>query len=140
MAFDNTITVIGNLTREPELKYTASGTAVCSFSVAWNRKDQNQADVASFFDVTCWRELAEYTAESLTKGQRVIIHGRLEQESWEKDGEKRTKIKIVAEDVGASMRWSAVGNVERPAPKPLMEKSTTNLKNRFNAERLFNPN
>jgi len=122
MAFDNTITVIGNLTREPELKYTASGTAVCSFSVAWNRKDQNQADVASFFDVTCWRELAEYTAESLTKGQRVIIHGRLEQESWEKDGEKRTKIKIVAEDVGASMRWSAIGSVERPAPKPLMEK------------------
>ncbi len=122
MAFDNTVTVIGNLTREPELKYTASGTAVCSFSVAWNRKDQNQQDVASFFDVTCWREMAEYAAESFSKGQRVIVYGRMEQETWEKDGDKRTKIKIVAEDVGPSVRWSAVGGVEKSAPKPLTEK------------------
>jgi len=122
MAFDNTVTVIGNLTREPELKYTASGTAVCSFSVAWNRKDQNQEDVASFFDVTCWRELAEHSAESLNKGQRVIVYGRIEQETWEKDGEKRNKIKIVAEDVGASTRWATVGGVEKAEPKPLTKK------------------
>ena len=122
MAFDNTVTVIGNLTREPELKYTASGAAVCSFSVAWNRKDQNQEDVASFFDVTCWRDLAEHTAESLSKGQRVVVYGRIEQESGEKDGEKRSKIKIVAEDIGASMKWASVGGVEKTEPKPLTKK------------------
>ena len=107
MAYDNTLTIIGNATREPELRYTASGAAVCSFSVAWNRKDQEGADVASYFDVTCWRDLAEHVSESITKGMRVMVYGRIEQESWTNDdGEKRTKIKVIADDVAPSLKWA----------------------------------
>jgi single-strand DNA-binding protein len=109
MAYDNSLTIIGNATREPELRYTASGAAVCSFSVAWNRKDQEGADVASFFDVTCWRDLAEHVSESVTKGMRVIVYGRIEQESWTTDNdEKRTKVKVIADDVAPSLKWVTV--------------------------------
>ena len=109
MAYDNSLTVIGNATREPELRYTASGAAVCSFSVAWNRKDQEGAAVASFFDVTCWRDLAEHVSESVTKGKRVIVYGRIEQESWTTDDdEKRTKVKVSADDVAPSLKWATV--------------------------------
>ena len=73
MAFNNNITVVGNITRDPELRFTPGGAAVANFGLAWNRKDQNGEDVASFFDVTCWRSLAENVAESLTKGARVIV-------------------------------------------------------------------
>ena len=113
MAYDNTVTIVGNLTRDPELKFTSNGVAVTAFSVAWNRKDRNDNNVVSFFDVTCWRDLAEHVAESLEKGQRVIVYGRVEQESWEnKEGEKRSKVKIIADDVAPSLRW-ATANVER---------------------------
>ena len=78
MAYDNTVTVVGNVTRDPELRFTPGGAPVTNFSVAWNRKDQNDEDVVSFFDITCWRSLAENVAESITKGQRVIVYGRLE--------------------------------------------------------------
>ena len=109
MAYDNSLTIIGNATRDPELRYTASGAAVCSFSVAWNRKDQEGADVASFFDVTCWRDLAEHVSESVTKGMRVIVYGRIEQESWTTDDdEKRTKVKVIADDVAPSLKWVTV--------------------------------
>jgi single-strand DNA-binding protein len=116
MAYDNTVTIVGNLTRDPELKFTSNGVAVTAFGVAWNRKDRNDNNVVSFFDVTCWRDLAEHVAESLEKGQRVIVYGRVEQESWEnKEGEKRSKVKIVADDVAPSLRWATV-NVERDWP------------------------
>ena len=124
MAFDNTVTLVGNMTRDPELRYTASGVPVAEFGVAWNRKDKDGADVVSFFDVTCWRDLAEHVAESLGKGTRVVVYGRMEQESWEnKEGEKRSKVKVIAEEVAPSLRW-AVATVEKrtavphsPAPK-----------------------
>ncbi len=121
MAYDNSLTVIGNATREPELRYTASGAAVCSFSVAWNRKDQEGADVASFFDVTCWRDLAEHVSESITKGMRVIVYGRIEQESWTTDdGEKRNKIKVIADDVAPSLKWVTVSATKaEKAPEAL---------------------
>jgi len=113
MAYDNTVTIVGNLTRDPELKFTSNGVAVTAFGAAWNRKDRNDNNVVSFFDVTCWRDLAEHVAESLEKGQRVIVYGRVEQESWEnKEGEKRSKVKIVADDVAPSLRW-ATASVER---------------------------
>jgi len=115
VAYDNTLTVVGNLTRDPELRYTASGVPVTDFGVAWNRKDKDDNDVASFFDVTCWRELAEHVAESLSKGTRVVVHGRMEQESWEnKEGEKRSKVKVIAEEVAPSLRW-ATATVEKVA-------------------------
>ena len=113
MAYDNTVTIVGNMTRDAELRYTASGVAVTEFGVAWNSKDRDGNESVSFFDVTCWRELAEHVAESLGKGNRVIVYGRLDQNTWEtKDGDKRSKVRVMAEDVGPSLRW-AIANVER---------------------------
>jgi len=112
MAFDNTVTVAGNITRDPELRFTPSGTAVASFGLAWNRKYQNrqtgqQEEQVSFFDVTCWSQLAENVSESLTKGTRVVVYGRLEQRSWEtQEGDKRSKVEIIADEVAPSLKWS----------------------------------
>lgn len=113
MAYDNTVTIVGNMTRDAELRYTASGVAVTEFGVAWNSKDRDGNESVSFFDVTCWRELAEHVAESLGKGNRVIVYGRLDQNTWEtKDGDKRSKVRVMADDVAPSLRW-AIANVER---------------------------
>ena len=68
MAFDNTVTVVGNVTRDPELRFTPGGAAVANFGLAWNRKGQNDEEIVSFFDNTCWRNLAENVAETITKG------------------------------------------------------------------------
>lgn len=108
----NTVSIVGNLTREPEMRFTPSGAALCSFGIAVNRRWRNSStneweEEVSFFDVTCWRELAENVAESLTKGTRIVVVGRLEQRSWETDsGEKRSKVEIVADDVAPSLRWA----------------------------------
>jgi single-strand DNA-binding protein len=115
---DNTVTVIGNITRDPELRFTATGQATTSFGVAVNRRWQNRQsneweEATSFFDVVCWRELADNVAESLGKGARVIVTGRLEQRSWEtQEGDKRSKVEIVADEVGPSLRW-ATAKVEK---------------------------
>ncbi|MCE2531977.1 MAG: single-stranded DNA-binding protein [Acidimicrobiia bacterium] len=111
MAFDNTVSIVGNVTRDPELRFTPSGAPVCTFGVAWNRRYERggeQVEDVSFFDVTCWRSLAENVAESITKGTRVIVYGRLDQRSWETpDGEKRNKVEIVADEVAPSLRWAS---------------------------------
>jgi single-strand DNA-binding protein len=107
MGFNNTVTVVGNVTRDPELRFTPGGAPVASFGLAWNRKDQNGEEVVSFFDITCWRSLAENVAESITKGQRVIVYGRLDQRSWEnQEGERRSKVEIVADEVAPSLVWA----------------------------------
>ena len=86
--------------------------AVATFGVAVNRRWQNRQtseweEAVSFFDVTCWAQMAENVAESVTKGTRVLVTGRLEQRSWEtNDGEKRSKVEIVADEVGPSLRWA----------------------------------
>jgi single-strand DNA-binding protein len=103
--------VVGNLTREPELRYTPSGAAVVKFGLAVNRSYNNRngekVEQTDFFDVTAWRELGENIAESLTVGTRVIVTGRLQQDRWENDGgEKRSKIFLVADEVGPSLRWA----------------------------------
>ena len=109
MAFDNTVTIVGNVTRDPELRFTPSGAPVCNFGVAWNRKGQNDEEIVSFFDVTCWSGLAENVAESISKGDRVVVYGRLDQRSWEsQEGERRSKVEIVADDVSPSLRWATV--------------------------------
>ena len=111
MAFDNTVSVVGNVTRDPELRFTSSGIPVCAFGVAWNRRYERggeQVEEVSFFDVTCWRSLAENVAESITKGTRVIVYGRLDQSSWDTpDGERRNKVQIVADEVAPSLRWAS---------------------------------
>ena len=107
MAFDNTVTIVGNVTKDPELRFTAGGAAVASFSVAWNRKGRDEEDIVSFFDITCWRNLAENVAESVTKGSRVVIYGRLDQRSWEnQEGQRRSKVEVVADDVAISLKWA----------------------------------
>ena len=107
MGFNNTVTVVGNVTRDPELRFTPGGAPVASFGLAWKRKDQNGEEVVSFFDITCWRSLAENVAESITKGQRVIVYGRLDQRSWEnQEGERRSKVEIVADEVAPSLVWA----------------------------------
>jgi single-strand DNA-binding protein len=107
-------TITGNLTRDPEIRYTRDGQATTSLSVAVNRRWQNRQtqeweESTSFFDIVCWRDLAENVALSLTKGARVVVTGRLEQRSWEtEDGETRTKVELVADDIGASLRFATV--------------------------------
>jgi single-strand DNA-binding protein len=119
----NVVNVVGNLTREPELRYTPSGAAVCKFGLAVNRSYANRngdrVEQTDFFDVTAWRELGENIAESLTVGSRVIVTGRLQQDRWENDsGEKRSKVHIVADEVGPSLRWAtaAVTKTTRGGP------------------------
>ena len=113
MAFDNTVSLVGNVTRTPELRFTQGGAAVCSFGVAWNQKNQQGEDKAHFFDVTCWRDLAENVAESVTTGMRVVVYGRLDYRTWDgANGEKRTAIQIVADDVSPSLKW-ATANIEK---------------------------
>ncbi len=116
MSNGNTVTIVGNVVREPELRFTNQGVASASFSVAVNRRwqapqSQEWEEATSFFDVTCWRELAENVSESLERGSRVLVTGRLEQRTWETpEGEKRSRISIVADEVGLSLRW-ATGSV-----------------------------
>jgi single-strand DNA-binding protein len=114
----NSTTVSGNLTREPEIRYTREGQASTVFGVAVNRRWQDREtkqweEATSFFDVVCWRELAENAALSLAKGMRVMVTGRLEQRTWEtEEGERRSKVEIVAEEVGPSLRF-ATADVQR---------------------------
>ena len=109
---DNTVTVIGNVTRDPELRFTPSGQAIATFGLAVNRRWQNRQtqeweEQVSFFDVTCWAQLGQNVADTLVKGSRAIITGRLEQRSWETDqGDKRSKVEIIADEVGPSLRWA----------------------------------
>ena len=110
---DNSITVIGNMVRAPELRFTPSGQATASFGIAVNRrwKDKNDEwkEQTGFFDVTCWGTLAENVATSLEKGTRVVVTGRLDQRTWETpEGDKRSKVEITADDVAPSLRWATV--------------------------------
>lgn len=107
----NTVTVIGNLVDDPELRFTPSGVALAKVRVAVNRRWRDQAgewqESASFFGGTVWREQAEQVAESLQKGARVIIAGRLEQRSWEtQEGDKRSIVEIQIDEIGPSLRWA----------------------------------
>jgi single-strand DNA-binding protein len=113
-----TTTITGHLTRDPEIRYTRDGQATTALGVAVNRRWQDRntqewQETTSFFDVVCWRDLAENVALSLTKGMRVVVTGRIEQRSWETDeGDRRSKVEIVADEVGASLRF-ATADVHR---------------------------
>lgn len=118
MSNGNTVTLVGNVTRDPELRFTASGQANASFGLAVNRRWQNRQtneweEAVSYFTVVCWRELAENVAESIHKGTRTIVTGRLDQRSWEaQDGQKKSVVEITADEVGPSLRWASA-NVSR---------------------------
>lgn len=116
---DSNVTIVGNCTREPELRFTGGGKGVASFGVAVNRRYQQNGEwveKVSFFNVTAWDTLGENTAASLHKGDRVLVSGRLEQRSYEtQEGEKRNVVEIVADEIGPSLRWARteIERVER---------------------------
>jgi single-strand DNA-binding protein len=141
---DNTITVVGNITRDPELKFLNSGQATVRLSIAVNRRWQNRQtqeweERVSYFEVTAYGPMAENAANSLTKGTRVIVNGRLEQRSWETpEGDKRSIIEINADEIAPSLRFATAvvnktprpegGNFrsdDRPAPQPRTNEPTT---------------
>lgn len=104
MATLNKVFLIGNLTRDPELKYTANGIGIAKFGLAVNRtyssQDGEKKEDTCFVDITAWDKLAEVCAEHLTKGRLVLIEGRLQYQSWkDDDGTKRSKIEVVAQNV-----------------------------------------
>lgn len=103
MAFEsNFVSIIGNITRDPELRFTANGIPVTSLSVAWNPKEGEPV----FVPITCWRDLAENVANKLGKGQRVHVVGQLKLSKWsDKDGTERERLEIVADEVSASNRF-----------------------------------
>src|SRR4051812_28548122 len=121
MAGETIITVVGNLTADPELRYTQGGLAVANFTIASTPRTFDRAandwkdGEALFLRASCWREFAEHVAGSLTKGARVVATGRLKQRSYEtKEGEKRTAIELEVDEIGPSLRY-ATAQVTRAA-------------------------
>lgn len=99
----NQVVLMGNLTRDPELRATPNGQQVCSFSLALNRSykgaDGNWQDATDFIDVVAWGPLGERVAQYLSKGRPCLVNGRLQSRSWEQEGQKRSKVEVVAQDV-----------------------------------------
>lgn len=123
---DTTVTLVGNMTRDIELRFTPSGQAVGEFGVAVNKRvkgadGQWEDGDPEFYDVTAWGTLAENAVDTLAKGSRVLVVGRLQFDTWENDaGEKRTKVKVVADHLGPDLRWATatVTRNEKGASKP----------------------
>ena len=118
----NSVNIMGNLTRDPELKYTNSGRSVCNMSIANNRvytKNGEKVTEVSYFDVEIWGVVAENCAKYLTKGSGVIVEGRLKQDRWEKDGKTQSRVRIAANSVHFMPRR---GDSPAPQePKPAVE-------------------
>jgi single-strand DNA-binding protein len=118
---DTFVSLVGNLTDDPEVRFTPGGTQVGSFRLAVTPRvkdgDTWKDGETSFFRVNVWRELAAHTAESLSKGDRALVIGRLRARSWETpEGERRSVVEVEAEEVGPSLRW-ATAKVERTSRK-----------------------
>jgi single-strand DNA-binding protein len=118
MAGETIITIVGNLTGDPELRYTQNGAAVANFTIASTPRSFDKASNdwkdgdALFMRCSAWRDLGEHVASSLTKGSRVVAVGRLQQRSYEKDGEKRTVIELEVDEIGPSLKY-ATAQVQR---------------------------
>lgn len=99
----NQVILMGNLTRDPELRQIPSGQSVCSFSLALNRSykgsDGQWQEATDYVDVVAWGPLGERIAQYVTKGRPVLVNGRIQSRSWEQDGQKRSKVEVVAQDV-----------------------------------------
>lgn len=134
MQHDAQVTIVGNATRDPELRFTPAGDAVANLSIAINNQKQNAQKEwidgpPTFIEVTCWRGLAEHVAETVSKGHRLILIGRLETESWEdKQGNERTTLRLQAVDVGPSLLWSTatVTKAESTGPRQPARSGGTN--------------
>jgi len=125
----NVTTITGNLTRDPELRFTQSGRAVANAAVAVNRRFMQNGEwvdgPTTFYDLVIWGSLGENVAASLTKGTRVLVSGRMESREWEKDGNKRISWELIVDEMGPSLTYATaeVARTERttttqPAPRP----------------------
>ena len=110
---ENSVTLVGNLTDDPELRFTAQGAAVANFRIAVSKRIRDpqtnewKDGDTSFFRINVWRQLAENVAETLTRGTRVIVTGTLKMRQWEtQEGEKRSVVEIEATEVGPSLKWA----------------------------------
>src|ERR671916_732384 len=109
---DNTVTLVGNVTDEPELRFTPSGRPVANFTVAVNRRFKNnegnwEDKLDGFFRCSCWADMAENAADTLKKGTRVLVIGRLNQRSWEdQQGNRRSAVEVQVDEVGPSLKWA----------------------------------
>ena len=138
MSNGNHVSITGNITRDPELRFTPTGQAITNFGVAVNRRWQNRQtneweESTSFFDVVAWGTMGENVAQSLTRGSRVVVTGRLDQRSWEsQDGERRSKVEIVADEVAPSLRFATakIEKNERRSPDgaPARDGSNSSLR------------
>jgi single-strand DNA-binding protein len=126
MASYNRVILVGNLTRDPEIRYIPSGTAVCDIGLAVNEKYKNAkgewVEQATFVDVVLWARTAEVASEYLSKGSQVLVEGRLKLDTWEKDGEKKSKLRVVCDRmvmVGPRQGGgaAAAGGAARGAPQ-----------------------
>lgn len=121
----NQVTLMGNLTRDPELRQTPSGQTVTNFSLALNRSYKDQSgewqEVTDYVDIVCWGQLAERVAQYMSKGRRCLVQGRLQSRSWEQEGQKRSKVEVQANDV-TFLDGRGGGNDDSggsaPAPEP----------------------
>jgi single-strand DNA-binding protein len=116
------VNLVGNLTRDPDVRTTARGTVVANMGLAVSRRSRDAGgesqESTSFFSVVAWGTLAVNCAASLHRGDLVVVQGRLEQRSWTTDnGDKRSTVEVVADDIGPSLRW-AVAEVTRPTREP----------------------
>lgn len=129
----NRATLIGNVTKDPQLRYTGKGTAVLSFSIATNRSMQNEdgsyKDMPTFHNIVCWSKLAERMAKVMTKGKKVYIEGRIENRSYEVEGVKKYTSEVVADNIIVFDRTARAGEgggsyeeSSAPAPKPRAKK------------------
>jgi single-strand DNA-binding protein len=125
----NQVTLVGNLTRDPELRTTPNGQSVCSFSLALNRSykgaDGNWQEATDYVDVVAWAGLGERVAQYVAKGRQVLVNGRLQSRSWEQDGQKRSKVEVVAQDVVfLGSRGGEGAPQSEGAEEPVAKKST----------------
>lgn len=132
----NQVVLMGNLTRDPELRQTPNGQNVCSFSLALNRSykgaDGNWQEATDYIDVVAWGPLGERVAQYLSKGRPCLVNGRLQSRSWEQDGQKRSKVEVVAQDVtflgggngqgGDGGGYQGGGNDSNSSSKPTSKK------------------
>lgn len=105
----NNITVVGNLTREPELRYLQSGRGVCNMGLAASRRymqNNEWQEQTTFFNLTLWGEAGENAAATFKKGMRVIVTGRIESREYEHEGQKRTAFDLIVDEMGPSVRWA----------------------------------
>lgn len=107
---ENHVTLVGNATRDGDLSFSAQGTAITSFGLAINSRKQVNGEWVDgdpqFYEVKSFGEFAENVAETIMKGTRVVVTGRLNYQSWEKDGERRNKIEVIADAIGPDLKWA----------------------------------